>query len=179
MTASGGNAVLRIGGGVAFATSLLNDVPVAIPLTPPSRFSRAVANIKHRVTLSGTSPRAKSAASNNNDKISASSKQTRNISLVHPPGPGATPDGEPCRHEWKNFRSSVTARGGWASNTAGGISRNCVWGRLNSPKVAPFFGANAAAHGTPGLAGCGSAPPNLGASVLLLQCARTDCNWKE
>ena len=57
---------------------------------PPhtSRFWRPVmvANINARHTSSGTWPRAKSsAACNNNESVSASSRQVRNISFVHPP----------------------------------------------------------------------------------------------
>ena len=44
----------------------------------------------------GTSTRAKSAeAARRNNRLSLSSRQTRNISLEHPPGPGELPDGAP------------------------------------------------------------------------------------
>ena len=61
-----------------FATSRRKELPVAIPLTPPSRFWRdvMVANIKLRHTTGGTWPFAKfSAASNNKERVSWSSTQ--------------------------------------------------------------------------------------------------------
>ena len=80
------------------------------------------------------------------ESVSPSSKQMRNILFVQPPGPGATPEGAPCKHEWNIFRSIVRGVSGSNSNTAGGIGRNCACGRwrLISCKVASFLGANAA-----------------------------------
>ena len=58
-----------------------------------------------------------------------SSRQTRNISFVHPPGPEATPDGEPRRQSWKIFLSKFNGRSGWNSVTVRGNSLSCSCGR--------------------------------------------------
>ena len=82
-------------GANVLATNRLNDVPVAMPLTPPSRFCNAVRlAIMNALNIeAGTSARAKSsAAAWKCNKLSLSSNKTRNISLEHrlvlvgPPG---------------------------------------------------------------------------------------------
>ena len=94
------------------ATNRRNTVPVAMPRTPPSRFSRAVmaAVMNARKTSTGTVPRAKSSAafvrSNN---VSLSSKHTRRISLEHPPGPGALPEGALRKHSANRLESNCNS----------------------------------------------------------------------
>ena len=71
------------------------------PCSPPSRFCNAVmeANMKHRVISAGTAALAKSSAANvRRSKISGSSRHTRNISFVQPPGPGELPEGDVRKH---------------------------------------------------------------------------------
>ena len=90
------------------ATSRLNDVPVAMPRTPPSFFWRAVmvASTNERVT-SGVSALAKSsAADTSNANVSTSSRHTRRISFVQPPRPGALPDGAVRKHFTNNLTSN-------------------------------------------------------------------------
>ena len=101
-----------------FATSQRKTVPVAMPRTPPSFFCSVVmvASIKMRHTTLGTCPLAKScAASNTRNNVFWSSKQTQSISLVHLPGPAATPEGEPRRQSWKIFLSEFNGRSGLKS----------------------------------------------------------------
>ena len=86
---------------IVFATKRRNEVPVAIPLTPPSFFCTAVidANMNDFATSCGVSALAKSsAAETNNSSVSVSSRHTRSISFVHPLGPGELPDGAVRRH---------------------------------------------------------------------------------
>ena len=87
-----------------FATNRRNTVPVAMPQTPPFRFSRAVmvAVMNARKTSTGTVARAKSSAtfvrSNN---VSLSSKCKRRVFLEHPPGPGELPHTNTLRIAWR------------------------------------------------------------------------------
>ena len=77
-------------------------------------------------STAGTGPLAKScAASNTRDNVSWSSRQTRSISFVHPPGPEVTPDGEPRKQSWKIFLSKFKGRSGWNSVTVRGNSLSC------------------------------------------------------
>ena len=82
-----------------------------MPRTPPSGFRSAimVADMKALLALSGKKADARcSAARNNNWNTSQSSRHTRNISLLHPPGPGAQPDGALWKHwmrsAWSNSK---------------------------------------------------------------------------
>ena len=106
-----------------------------------------VATVNARVAQSGAVPLAKSsAAADNNCNTSGSSRQTRNTSLVQPPGPEALPNGALRKHSAKIFLSNSKGALGWKFNTAGGISLSTSWGRhrCNSVRVASFWGASAA-----------------------------------
>ena len=73
------------------ATNRRNSVPVAMPRTPPPRFSSAVmvADMNARNTSPGTVARAKSSATLvRSNSVSLSSRHTLRISSEHPPGPG-------------------------------------------------------------------------------------------
>ena len=114
------------------ATSLLKAIPVAIPLTPPSGFCNAVmvATMSTRPTVDGTVPLARSSlAENNKWNNPRSSKQTRSISLVHPPGPGEQPAGASRRHFANAFESNWRGLAGWKSNTSRGIADTGFYGR--------------------------------------------------
>ena len=112
------------------ATRRRNDVPVAMPLTPPSVLDTAVmvAIVKSCVTSVGAEPRAKSsAASNSNWRTSQSSKQTRNISWLQPPGPGADPERAPLKHLVNTFELSSRGRSGTLQHFVGYLSHLLLW----------------------------------------------------
>ena len=101
------------------ATNRLKDDPVAMPRTPPSFFRSAVivSNMKDWAA-GGVSALAKSSAAEVNNERSSSSKQTLHISLVHPPGPGALPDGAVCKHFANVFASNCNGDSGMWSMMA-------------------------------------------------------------
>ena len=110
---------------IVLATNLLKVVPVAIPRTPPSGFWRAVivAAMNASVIASGTDALAKSSpALNNRWRTSASSKQTRSISFVHPLVPGEQPERADFKQDTNNDSSNWKGAAVWNSRTSRGIS---------------------------------------------------------
>ena len=100
-----------------------------------------VATMNTRPTVDGTVPLARSSlVENNNWNNSRSSRQTRSISLVHPPGPGEQRAGASRRHFPNAFESNWRGLAGWKSNTSRKIADTGFCGRRSS-HVAAFLGA--------------------------------------
>ena len=92
-----------------------NEVPVAMPRTPPPPFLQSCHRCKHESAenASRTSLLTKSSAATVRSKRpSWSSKRTRNISWEHPPGPTEDPDGAPLKLCAKQ-RTVQLQRCGW------------------------------------------------------------------
>ena len=95
------------------------------PWTPPSFFCRAVivASMNDFLASSGTVALAKSSADMSNCSWSS---RRRRISFVHPPGPGAHPEGSVWRHFTNSCLSNWSVDSGTKSQTACGMGLACL-----------------------------------------------------
>ena len=111
-----------------FTTNRRNIVPVAIPQTPPSLLFNVVidANMNEQIIVSSTDALTKScAAVVTENKISRSSKQTRKIFFVQPPGPEELCEGALWRHVATNLESNSNSCSGTKLTTSSGFWACC------------------------------------------------------